>query len=248
MLEEILIAVAILVFGIPLIMNIAGPLLIWKTQKLPAIVKFQPIDDESFMEDRNAAFRAYDKSLRKHGFEVIGSSVLQDSHTRSFFRIYWSSKLKVSAMVVTMKSKVEEVTYLEITQQYDDGTALGVSNSPVAEAYPQHDLKLAFPFPGITSTLELLLRHAKLKSKYKTSAKPVDYAVEKGFYDVEEFLRRESDELLKKGIVKPEIDENGKRALTLRGAYALTYRAIPPGKYIWGYILQRRANAALRDA
>ncbi len=248
MAEDILIIIAILVFGVPILINLAGPFLIWKTQKLPAIVKFQPIDDESFMEDRNAAFRVYDKSLRKHGFEVVGSSVLQDTHTDSFFRIYWSPKLKVAAMVVTMKSKVEEVTYLEITQQYDDGTALGVSNSPVAEAYPKHDLKLAFPFPGVSNTLELLLRHAKLKSKFKASASPVDYAVEKGFYDVEDFLRRESEELLKKGIVEPAIDENGKRSLTLRGAFALTYKAIPPGKYIWRYIVQRQAEAALRDA
>lgn len=248
MAENILIAIAILVFGIPLVMNIAGPLVIWKVQKLPAIVKFQPIDDNSFIEDRNAAFRSYDKSLIKRGFEVVASSLLQDSHTDSYFRIYWNPKLQVAAMAATMESKVEAVTYVEFTQQYDDGTALSVSNSPILDAYPQHDLKQAFPFSKISSTVDLLLRHAKLKSRLKTSASPVDYAVEKGFYDVEEYLRRESDELLKMGIVEPEIDENGKRSLTLHGAYALTFRVIPPGKYIWRYIVQKRAEAALGGA
>ena len=53
---------------------------------------------------------------------------------------------------------------------------------------------------------------------------------------------RESDALLGMGIVKDEIDENGKRSLTLPGAFAMTFRSVSPGKNIWGYIKEKKAE------
>jgi len=50
------------------------------------------------------------------------------------------------------------------------------------------------------------------------------------------------------GLVKKEIDAEGKRPLTLQGAIALTYRSISPGKNIWGFITEERAEAALKNA
>ncbi len=76
----------------------------------------------------------------------------------------------------------------------------------------------------------------------------VDYDLSRGFGEVEDFLKKESDALLQKGIVNRDIDEEGKRKLTLLGAIALTYRAVPPGKNIWGYIAEQRARRALKSA
>ncbi len=248
MIETVFETAVAVVIGVTVLMNIIGPLIIWKTRKLPAIVKFQPLDDNSFMEERNTRFKEYDRSLIELGFEVIGSSILQDSQTNAYFRLFWNPALKVAAMIVTMKSAVEEMTYLEYSQAYNDETAMSVSNSPRPEAYPELDMRRSFRFPKLSSAAELLAVHGKLKDSLKKSVLPVDYDTEKGFYEVEDYLRRESDALLEKGIVSSSIDQDGKRSLTLYGAFALTWRSVPPGKTIWGYLTQRRAEQALENA
>ena len=245
MLETILIIAFVVVFGIPVFTNTIGLFIVWKTQKLPAVVEFQTIDNEKFMLERNAKFQEYDKSFEDLDFNRVGSSILQDKHTDSHFRLYWRSDLKVAAMVATMKSKAEEITYIEIVQQYFDGNVLGVSNSPNPEAYPELDFKLSYRFPKIVDARALLHVHQKLKAAYKSQSVVKDYDVSRGFAGVEEFLRKESDALLSKGIVNEAIDSEGKRSLTLFGAFCLTFRSVPPGKNIWAYITERRARNAL---
>ncbi len=245
MLETIIVIALIVVFGMPVFMNTIGPFIIWKTQKVPTVVKFEPLEEEGFLQERNEIFQQYDKELNDLGFAGIGASILKDSHTASIFSLYWHADRKVAAMVVTISSKLEEMTYMEIGQKYSDGSVLDVSNSSRPEAYPQLDIKTAFRFPRFLHADELLDAHRVLREKYKADLHPVDYDVSRGFYEIEQFLRRESDALLAQGIVKEDIDADGKRALTLYGALALTYRSISPGKNIMGYISERRAEAAL---
>jgi len=45
-LENILIVILLLIIGVPIIINIIGPFIVWKTQKVPAIVKFQALEDD----------------------------------------------------------------------------------------------------------------------------------------------------------------------------------------------------------
>ncbi|RKZ45689.1 MAG: hypothetical protein DRQ48_07375 [Gammaproteobacteria bacterium] len=248
MLETILFVILLLIVGVPIFINIIGPFIVWKTQKVPAIVKFQALEDDEFLANRNEKFKEYDQSLLRLGFFSVGSSLLKDSNTDSHFRLYWHNGIRVAAMVVTMQSKVEENTSLEITQKYTDGSFLGVSNSKTPEAYPKLDIKLSYRFPKIINSDELLKVHTRLKARYKSDLEPLDYDVSKGFHDVELFFKKESDALFDIGVVKKEIDTEGKRSLTLQGAMALTYRSIPPGKNIWAYITEKRAEAALKNA
>jgi len=89
--------------------------------------------------------------------------------------------------------------------------------------------------------------HTDLKEKLKGNAQSLDYDVNSGFREIELYLKEESDPLLAKGIVNTAIDLDGKRSLTLLGAFALTYRSVPPGKNIWGYITEKRAERVLKD-
>lgn len=248
MLEGILILVACAIFGVPVFMNTLGPFVIWKTQKLPAVVKFKPLDNDLFLAERSPVFVNYNDSIIGLGFEVVGSSMLEDSHSESTFRLYWNSELSLSAMAVTIKSNVEEMTYIEFTQKYNDGSVLDVSNSPRPEGYPDLGIKKAYRYPNLLCAVGLLAAHQKLSKNLKCRIAHKEFDMGSGFGEVESFLRCESDALLERGLVKPEIDENGKRSLTLLGALALTYRAVFPGKNIWGYITEMRAKLALKNA
>lgn len=234
---DVMVVVAI---GIPVFINTVGHFIVWKTQKLPANVRFQPIDNETFNQPRNAAFHQYDQSISELGFDAIGSSVLKDSHTNSHFRLSWNPTLKIAAMTVTIKSKVEEITYMEFSQRFSDGSVLDVSNSATPEAYPKLDFKTAYRFPKLQNADDLLANHTKLSGGLKQGLSPVDLDVTRGFGEVEDFLKVESDALLEKGIVEPDIDEDGKRRLTLYGAFVLTYKSVPPGKKIYTATFQSK--------
>ncbi len=53
-----------------------------------------------------------------------------------------------------------------------------------------------------------------------------------GFKHVEDFMARESDEMVKRGYCNSLIDPDGKRSLTWKGAYLLTWRSVFPGSWI----------------
>jgi uncharacterized Tic20 family protein len=45
-LETILIVILLFIVGVPIFINAIGPFIVWKTQKAPAIVKFQALEDD----------------------------------------------------------------------------------------------------------------------------------------------------------------------------------------------------------
>lgn len=231
-----------------LIMNTIGPFIIWKTQKLPAVVEFENIDGDLFMSERSEEFKTLANSLESLGFDPIGSSVLRDTDADTFFRLYWSANSRTAATCVCGKNALGEVNYIEFSQKYSDGSMLDVSNNPVPEAYPKLDLKISYRYPSISSAAELFRAFNKLKSSLVQPLTPIDYDIENGFGDIEVFMKRESDALARKGISRPEIDNEGKRSLTLYGAIFLTYRSVPPGKNILNYITERQARKALNRA
>ena len=245
MIELIVIAAFVLIFWNPIVMNTIGPFIIWKKQKIQTNVEFAAVDESSFIEERNKQFKKYDSELHNLKFVSIGSSVLLDSHNTSHFRLYWNAEIKLTAMVASMNNNVEDFTFLEFIQLYSDDTMLTVNNSKQLPAYPEFDFKKSIRFPKVQSPHALLKYHALIKEKLNNDAIAVDYEVANGFKGIEEHLKRESDELLKKGFVKENIDENGKRSLTLLGAFSMTIRSIAPWKIILGYINEREAKKLL---
>lgn len=248
MVEFIVIAVLVLLLWNPVVMNTIGPFIVWKTQKIPAEVKFAAMENSDFIKSRNEEFLSYDSDLQKMEFEVSGSSLMEDSQTKSFFRLYWNSSIKVAAMVVTMTNKSEEITFLEFSQRYSDHTVLDVNNSVQHDAYPKIAFKQMFRFPKIRSAKVLLEYHSILKKKMKAECDPLDFDIASGFFEVEKHIKREADALLEMGLVKNEIDENGKRSLTLKGAFLMTFRSVPPGKTILGFLNEKKAMKLISNA
>lgn len=229
-----------------LVMNTIGPFIVWKTQKLPANIVFEVIDGEVFIREASEEYIRLAESLEALDFSCIGSSVLSDTDSDTFFRLYWNPELRIAATCVSGINVLGETVYIEYSQKYSDGSMLDVSNNPVTEAFPKLNIKTSYRYPLVFDARELLEIFIKLRDGYKSSSVPIDFDIDGGFKEVESFMRRESDELIDKGIVKPEIDSEGKRALTFYGAIYLTYRAVSPGKNIFGYFAENEAKRALR--
>jgi hypothetical protein len=60
-------------------------------------------------------------------------------------------------------------------------------------------------------------------------------------------MARESDELAKRGYCYNEIDSDGKRSLTWKGAYLITWRSVFPGNRIRDYFDRMYAARILKN-
>ena len=177
---------------------------------------------------------------------MVGNSSLHDSHTDTWFRVYWHAQLKLAGTVVGISATNQpDLTYCEFSQKFSDGRWLHVSNSNRPEAYPALPIKQSFQFPKVMVVEQLLSLHAQLRQRLKGDLQPIDYQAEQGFAEITAFLREESDALLDKGLVKPEIDADGKRSLTLYGAFVMTWRSVWPGRAIVAALKRRGTKRAV---
>lgn len=231
-----------------LLLNLLGPLLIMKTQRLPARVRFKEHDEQEFLSTRDEEFNSLDRSIRGLGFEYIGSSFMEDSHTQTNFSLYSNEKELTCATVVSMVSNVKSITYVEFSQAFADGSMLDISNADQVNPYPKTSIKEAVRYPEIKDPEELLKVFQRVKRLLKNSSSPVPYDKETGFKMVEEFMAMESDDLVKKGYCKDEIDKEGKRPLTLKGACLITWKSVFPGNKIMNWLNGSYARKLLKNA
>jgi len=246
MLNTFGIVVGLLLLVPTLLMYTLGPFLIWRQQKIQAIFTFEPLELQTFLAARNDLFQTHAQNLESLGFVPVGASVLLDIPTESCFGLYWSAEHQLAAMIASIESPVQTVTYLEFSQKYSDGSILNVSNNSILGAYPDTANKITLLCPELTDGAELLaaqqqIRRALVRSDYAA----VDYPVAEGFAELEKHLRQEADSLVSRGLAHPEIDTNGKRALTFWGAVVMTYRQLPPWRQLLLFHNRQRARRLL---
>lgn len=237
-----------LIVLIALLPNLLGPLLIWKIQRIPARIRFKPHDEASFLESRDAQFQALDADIRALGFAYLGSSFMRDTQTEANFSLYTHPSDQSCAMVVNMASKIKSLTYVEFTQMYADGSLLSVSNVDMPSTYPRMQMKIGARYPDVHRSEELYARFRALRSGLDNTARPVPYSTEEGFRLIEDFMDMESDHMVELGYCHPQVDADGRRRLTLKGAYLLTWRSITPGKPLVDWLDKRRSGRLLAAA
>lgn len=248
MLETISLVVVAIILGIPAGQNLIGPLIIWKTQRLPARCRFEPVDDSVLFRHATPRFFEYHRAIARHGFRSAGASMTSDSHSNSYFRLYWHPDLRTAAMIVTTGGNHGGITYVEFTQRFDDGSVLDVSNAPHPGAFPALVFKTVFQFSEMLEPRELLIASLRLKTLLKAGRRVRGFDASRGLEEVEAFIGEESDAMVEKGVVKSEIDSDGKRALTLYGAFIVTWRSIFPGKNILARVTGQNSRRALERA
>jgi hypothetical protein len=231
-----------------LALNLLGPLLIWRVQKLPARVRFRPHEESGFLANRDPAYRQLDGEIRALGFGYLGSSYMRDTQTEANFSLYTHASDQSCAMVVTMVSRIKTITYVEFTQVYADGSLLSTSNVDMPSTYPRMALKVAVRFAEVADPRELYARFRSLRAGLRNSARAVPYSASEGFRMVEDFMDYESDLLVEMGYCFPQVDAEGRRALTLKGAYLLSWRSIFPGKGLKGWLDRQHAARLLAQA
>ncbi|OWL90787.1 hypothetical protein [Halopseudomonas aestusnigri] len=228
--------------------NVIGPWLVLRTQRIPARVRFNNTDHARFLADRGEVFRRLDEQLQALQFAHIGSSVLPSSHTTSHFSLYVHPRDQAAAMLVTMTTGKRRVTYAEFTQLYADGSLLDVHNAPSLSSYPAMPCRIGVRMTGVNNLKRLFSTLQHLRARLPNSAAAIAYPEDQGFAPIERFLARESDELVAQGYCTPDIDSQGRRGLTLKGALLLTWKNAWPGRLVFNLLEQRHTRLLLTDS
>jgi hypothetical protein len=229
------------------LLNLLGPLFVKKVQKLPARLRFTGHDENEFLLSRDKEFNLLDSQIKGIGFDYVGSSFMKDVNTETNFSLYSNETDLTCAVVVSIVSNAKSITYVEYSQLYEDGSMLDVFNASQVSPFPNMDIKIALRFPEIKSPKELYQVFIRIRNFLKNTSRPIPYDKSKGFKHVEDFIARESDELVKRGYCDNEIDANGKRSLTWKGAYLLTWRSVFPGNRIRDLIDRSYATRIIRN-
>lgn len=230
------------------LLNLLGPIFIKKVQRLPARIRFTGHDENEFLLSRDDEFIKLDSEIKSLGFDYIGSSFMKDTNTETNLSLYTNETDLTCAVLVSIVSRVKTITYVEFSQLYEDGSMLDIFNASQVSPFPNMDLKIALRYPDIKSPQELYSVFLRIRNYLKNTARPMAYGKSKGFKHVEDFMARESDELVKRGYCFNEIDTEGKRPLTWKGAYLLTWRSVFPGSRIRDLIDRSYASKMLRNA
>jgi hypothetical protein len=234
------------VVGLYLVFRYIGSAIaIYRSQGLEAEVRFQVEPAAEFFAARDDHFRFLDQQLRGLGYAFIDAATMDQSATRVWVSLYWSPGDQLAATVATMSNGIENFTYIEFTQLYQDGRVLSVSNVPVQSVYPEIPVKKSFHYPEFEYPASLIAIHHTLAARYAGDAVVLDYDVKGGFSLVQKYARMESDELVRMGYARESIGSDGRRALTAKGAWLLTWRSIFPGNVLRQRAQNRVANRAL---
>lgn len=247
MLQALLIALGLLLAPV-LLMNLLGPLVVWRSQTLPGRVRFEPIEPETFFAERDDEFRGHDQAMRALGFVFLGASHLTDDKTDTWFALYAHPGDQACAMVVSLVNPLKRATYVEFTQLYDDGSVLNVNDGPVPSPYPRWHRKLVARFSDVHAPGELHARFRRIRAGIANSSPPVTLAPDRAFEAVARHLAEESDHLVARGYCQPALGPDGRRALTPKGACLLTWRSIFPGKRLLEARDRREAASLLARA
>ncbi len=81
-----------LLIGIPLLyfifMHLWGPILVKRNEQQPGCYMFTKLDERQFFSQRSDTFIMLDFDMRNLGFTYVGSSVLGNTNTDSYFSLY----------------------------------------------------------------------------------------------------------------------------------------------------------------
>jgi hypothetical protein len=237
------------VVGLYLVFRYIGSAIaIYRSQGLEAEVRFRVEPAAEFFAARDDHFRFLDQQLRRLGYAFVDAATMEQPFTKAWVSLYWSPKDQLAATVATMSNGIENFTYTEFTQLYRDGRVLGVSNVPVQSVYPEIPVKKSFHYPEFEYPASLIAIHRTLADRFAGDAEMLDYDIEGGFAQVQKYARMESDELVRMGYAREPIGSDGRRALTAKGAWLLTWRSIFPGNVLRQRTQNRVANRVLADS
>ena len=213
---------------------LVGPIAVRLTLTAPDRYALPEIDWEMVDAFQQTSFLKPHNALLELGFKPITSTNV--ANVDAIY--YWNPLDSATASIMVAKS----TTVVEFTQVYVSGANLDVSNSVLPAVFPPRPAKVGYQLPGnqnltnLFSTFKTLREGCLLGQRATVKASDV-------LRNVEDFLNVELEHLVGAGFYSREVF-NGKRHVTMKGAYFMTWKLAWRSKLILLLLARHRAERA----
>lgn len=223
--------------------HLVAPLGVWTAVKVPAQVSFEAWAEAAFLADRSGEFQTLDRQLRLLGLVYQTASQFQNSGTTSCFAIYAHPESRTMAALTEIKTNAQQVTYVELSRQDRSGFIISVQNSAQISVYPRMpQLKVTLQYPQEWDLRELWRRLDRLQQHRNLLPAPLPLGSEDFLNRIATFMEQESEVLVQLGYCRAVVNADGRRSLTLKGAYWMSWKLLFPGKQLQTWLNKRYAQ------
>jgi hypothetical protein len=232
---------------------IYAPLKTRRNQTKGVDVQYEPIELPNIAEDVSHEFFQASRWLASCGFQSRGtvSHHVANTGQDSFMSLWASPGLNDSAQIIGVRTPsadggVKVVTLVTFRTEFTDGTAIVTSNSPSASVFPPDESISSVRCPGVHD-VALLLRFHRARIERDRGGRVATLArVKDPMTRMRDEHRQTYERLIKAGYYT--LDPTGQSYVpTIKGAYFMTYRLLPPFKQIQKLRKDRLAERTLRE-
>lgn len=199
------------------------------------------------------AFYAAAPALASCGFQSLGNVGHNAATTRQqgFVSLWTNAQTNDSAQIIGVTTPaatggVKIVTLVTFSTEFTDDTRIVTSNSPSASVFPRDPRVSSVRCPGVWDVGNLYRFHRARVDRDSGVRRPTLQRVRDPLTRLQLEHRETYERLVKAGYFT--LDATAQRYLpTLKGAYLMTYRLLPPFKSIQNMMKDSRANRALKQ-
>jgi hypothetical protein len=242
-------------FGVYLLlaMYVYAPLKVKQKEVKPLDVCFDPVQIDDLPNDVVEAFYKGSQGLAACGFRSLGTvrRYSPEYDSDSFVSVWVNASAKDAAQVIGVRTPSplgghKVATLVTFGTEFTDETQILTSNTKSAGVFPKHPLASPIRCPGV---LDYPLLYRFHRARVQRDARGRTPTLER-VTDPAEVMRREHAEtfdfLTRAGyFVLNQADQCYEA--TLKGAYLMTYRLLPPFKQIQKLRRDRLADRTLRE-
>jgi hypothetical protein len=254
--HAVLLAVGAIILVIALLVYGWVPLIVRAKQSIKAQVVRQPVDLEQLPVDVAAMFVHAHTALAPEGFtsvvilrsqpipNVIGyCSLLRHSSLPD-----WGQIIVVETIPQAHGQIPRRVKCIGgFDREYVNRESIGTGNSRTAGFHPSDPLAHDLSAPQVTDPVVLWRLHCARVRRLSSSMRAAPKFIQPG-HEIEHFEERETRGLkrcLDRGYYYLD-DKTGLYRKTLKGAYLMTWKLLPPIKQVRRWVNERRASAEMR--
>jgi hypothetical protein len=231
-----------------------APFKIRRSQKKGVSVEFVPIDLAALPPNVLQAFQDATPALDSCGFRVLGtlSKHPADNRQQAFVSIWTSQSTGDSAQIIGIStlsaaSGLKTVTLVTFRAEYSDGTSIVTTNSPSSSCFPADDRVNSVRCPGIWDVSLLYRFHRARVERHRAGRTAILERIKDPYVRMQLEHTETYERLVRAGyyVLDPMREYY---VPTLKGAFLMTYRLLPPFKQIQKTRKDRRADRALRES
>lgn len=235
-----------IVLALVLLFYLAMPLLIKKTQTLPAKLSHSDELAPEIQDALGEPVLQWRVQLQQQNFVRGVSAMLVNGQVNSYYSVYKRADDNAVVMLVSLLNAGtgEVLHYVEFIQVYTDGSSVLLNNSSIATAYPPTPTKIMLRLPELQGVEELWQLFKQLRQQLAAGRTEQHWQLTDAQALVARALATEVQELAARGYCEAGAGEPVAK-LTLKGAYYMTWKQLPPFKQIGLRAEQRRSQRLL---